>query len=264
MCVRLQQIGCGKARHAAAALLASAVMLFVLLYAGVVPCAAADEAASSSVASSQSSQKDATNQAADGKESGEAEAVSEEGEATDGSTAKDQAASSGPTPIDNPSNIVNPHQTPDNSFLYDTSIDELTKADSSFQGNTVQVMGEVIGDSIVAEQDPGKHWITLETLEEGRASSISVLIDDAFLGLIDSYGDYHTIGTILQVRGTYYLTCPSHEGIMDIHADSIVVVNAGSTIQEPLELAKFVPGLLLVAFGIAISVLFSHLREKEL
>ena len=160
-------------------------------------------------------------------------------------------------------NVVNPHQTPDNSFLYDTSIDELTKADASYQGKIVQVMGEAIGDSLIAEEDPGKHWITLETLEEGRASSISVLIDDEFVGLIDYYGGYHSMGTTLQVHGTYYLTCPSHEGIMDIHADRVVLVSPGFTYDEEFSFDKFMPGIFFIILGLALYVLYRNLRERE-
>ena len=214
-----------------------------------------------SAAQAQETQAQTQGDAQEGDQEG-AQGGTQEGAQQEGSSRQSSVAA--PKPVDNPANIVNPHQTPDNSFLYDTSIDELTNADASFQGNVVQVMGEVVGDSLAAEEDPGKHWITLETLEADRASSISVLIDDEYLGLTDSYGNYHTVGTILQVRGTYYLTCPSHEGIMDIHADTVVLVSAGSVIEERLDVSKFIPGVLLVVFGLALTVLFNHLREREL
>ena len=260
---------CVRLRATRAFLLALLVALAVMAVPAMlaVPDAYAEESSSAASSSAATSSKASS--------SADAAAATADGDAADtdaAAPAADAATSSSSSvqdpsklhPIDALGNVVNPRQTPDNSFLYDTSIDELTKADASFQGNIVQVMGEVIGDSIRAEEDPGKHWITLETLEEGRASSISVLIDDEYLSIIDAYGDYHTRGTILQVRGTYYLTCPSHEGIMDIHADRVELVSSGAVIQEPLELGKFVPGLLLVAFGVAIAVLFNHLREKEL
>ena len=48
-------------------------------------------------------------------------------------------------------NAVNQTQVPDSSFLYDTSIDELAEADSYFDGQTVQVVGEVVGDRITGD-----------------------------------------------------------------------------------------------------------------
>ena len=160
-------------------------------------------------------------------------------------------------------NAVDPRQTPDNSFLYDTSIVELTHADSSYQGNIVQVTGEVIGDAIRAEEDPGKHWITLESLEEGSANSISALIDDSYLGLIDTYGAYGRIGTTLQIRGVFHLTCTSHEGIMDIHADTVKLVSPGVTTSHAFNIDEFTPGIAFVVLGLVLVLLYRHLREKE-
>lgn len=160
-------------------------------------------------------------------------------------------------------NSVNPRQTPDNSFLYDTSIVELTNADSSYQGKTVQITGEVIGDAIIAEEDPGKYWLTLESLEEGRDSSLSVLVDASTLELIDTYGVYGHVGTTLQIRGTFHLTCPSHEGIMDLHADTAKLVNAGVEEEMSLEGDRFVLGTVLLALGFALHLLYNHLRERE-
>ena len=190
-------------------------------------------------------------------------AAQESSQSSAGGEAASEGESATPQQPDDPSNVVNPRQTPDNSFLYDTSIDELVQADSSYQGNYVQIVGEVVGDSLAAEEDPGHHWITLESLEHGSSSSISVLIDDKYLGFIDAYGRYNQVGTKLQVRGTFYLTCPSHEGIMDIHAESVRLVEPGVKLQEEFDFAQLAPGIVLVLFGIALTVLYNHLHEKE-
>ena len=163
---------------------------------------------------------------------------------------------------EDPTNRVDPRQTPDNSFLYDTSIAELAAADSSSQGKTVQVTGEVVGDALISEEDEGKHWITLEALGDGDDSSISVLIDDSYLDLIDAYGTYGTTGTILQVRGVYYLTCPSHEGIMDIHAESVKIVSRGARVERPLQESLVYLGTFFVALGIALTLVYNRLRER--
>lgn len=165
--------------------------------------------------------------------------------------------------LDDEDNLVNARQIADNSFLYDTSINELINADASYQGNTVQIVGEVVGDSIRSEEDAGKYWITLEAIEEEYESSISVLVDEDILGLIDTYGSYNRMGTTLQVRGTFYLACPSHEGIMDIHAESVVLISRGTTTQDTFELEKFIPGFVLVGIGLLLTLLYYYLRERE-
>ena len=60
--------------------------------------------------------------------------------------------------VDAGENKVNARQTADNSFLYDTSIYELSQADATYQGNTVQVVGEVVGDAIRSEESRGKYY----------------------------------------------------------------------------------------------------------
>lgn len=160
-------------------------------------------------------------------------------------------------------NTVNARQTADNSFLYDTSIYELTQADTTYQGNTVQIVGEVVGDNVRAEEDPGKRWITLEAIEEDHESSISVLVNEDDISLIDTYGGYNRKGTTLQVRGTFYLACPSHEGIFDIHAESVTLVAKGAETVDVFYIEQLIPGILLCALGIGLSVLYHFLRERE-
>ena len=179
------------------------------------------------------------------------------------SVSSSAASSEEPSLLESEDNTVNARQTADNTFLYDTSIYELAQADASHQGTTVQVIGEVVGDVVNAEQDPDKCWITLEASEDEYESSISVLVNRDVLGIIDTYGGYGRTGTILQVRGTFYLACPSHEAIMDIHADSVAIVAKGVTTTSELNFADFKWGAILVGIGLALTLLYRYLRERE-
>lgn len=185
-----------------------------------------------------------------------AQASSSLAETSESSSAYDQE-------LDGPGNVVNARQTADNSFLYDTSVYELVQADATMQGATVQIVGEVVGDAIRAEEDPGKIWITLEAIEDQYENSISVLVDESVTNLIDAYGGYNQKGTTLQVRGTFYLACPSHEGIIDIHAEMVTLVARGSETEDVFDIKKFIPGLALCAIGAALSLLYRFLRERE-
>lgn len=160
-------------------------------------------------------------------------------------------------------NEVNILQTPDSTFLYDTSIYDLDNADASYQGQTVQVTGEVVGDSIIAEEDEGKHWITLDSTDSEKEGSISVLVDDSVLSAIDTYGEYGKTGTTLKVKGTFYLACPTHEGIIDIHADTVSVVERGKTTPEVFDINMFIPGIVACAIGAGLALLFRFLRERQ-
>ena len=79
-------------------------------------------------------------------------------------------------------NLVNPQQKPDSSFIYDTSISALQEADSYLNNQTVQVTGEVIGDRIRAEFDPGYSWIVLQGSDSCLlyTSSVAKLVATGF------------------------------------------------------------------------------------
>ncbi|WP_172136478.1 hydrolase [Adlercreutzia sp. ZJ473] len=161
-----------------------------------------------------------------------------------------------------PSNQVNLQQLPDSSFIYDTSISELETADSYLDGQTVQVIGEVVGDRIHAELDPDHCWITLEATD-GSFAEVPVLATTAATSVIDTYGAYGKRGTVLQVRGTFNLSCPDHAGLSDLHASHVSLVSKGSDMREAPDALQFVPGALLLAAGLALVLAFRRMRESR-
>ena len=158
-------------------------------------------------------------------------------------------------------NEVNTQQLPDSSFIYDTSIVDLSTADTYYDNQTVQVVGEVVGDSIRAGISGGHRWITLAS-EDGTAT-LSVYMSSESAAKIDSYGEYGTTGTTLQVRGTFHLVCPDHDGVTDLHAEVVTVVERGSQHEDAFEFEKFIPGILAVAVGIGMMVVFYWMRERR-
>lgn len=162
----------------------------------------------------------------------------------------------------NPNNLVNPQQKPDSSFIYDTSISALQEADAYLNDQTVQVVGEVVGDRLKAEFDPGYCWIVLQSNEENYAE-IPVFITEEFTELVDTYGSYGRKGTTLQTRGTFHLACPEHEGLTDLHADTVSVVEKGSITEQVLDPNAFIPGGILVLVGGLMIIVFHRMREGQ-
>lgn len=142
----------------------------------------------------------------------------------------------------NEDNLVNPQQKPDSSFIYDTAISDLQDADSYLNDQTVQVTGEVVGDRIRAEFDSGYCWIVLQGSDKGH-SEIPVFMSLDATAVIDTYGAYGRKGTTLQVRGTFHLICPEHEGLTDLHADAVTFVEKGRSPSSLLTSARFCRGL---------------------
>ncbi len=162
----------------------------------------------------------------------------------------------------NEDNLVNPQQKPDSSFIYDTAISDLQDADSYLNDQTVQVTGEVVGDRIRAEFDSGYCWIVLQGSDKGH-SEIPVFMSLDATAVIDTYGAYGRKGTTLQVRGTFHLICPEHEGLTDLHADAVTFVEKGSVTEQPFDIGAFLPGLMLVAIGFIMLIVFHQMREGQ-
>lgn len=164
---------------------------------------------------------------------------------------------------DDDENTVNPQQLPDSSFIFDTSIADLSTADSYFDKQTVQVVGEAVGDSIAVEGDPDHRWITLMSRNSDSNASISVLMTNEQAERIDTFGRYGTTGTMLQVRGTFYLVCPEHSGLTDLHAEHVSVVEKGRHHEDPFEPEAFIPGAVVVVIGLLVTGVFYWLRERR-
>ncbi len=160
-------------------------------------------------------------------------------------------------------NSVNPQQLPDSSFIYDTSIADLEEADAYYDGQTVQVVGEVIGDSIREGFDTRHRWVTLATMEEGTNATVSVYMTSEAASKIDTFGSYGKTGTVLQVRGTFHLVCTDHEGVTDLHAESVRVVAAGESHQDAFSWDSFVPGIAAIVVGLSLMGVFYYLRERQ-
>lgn len=169
-----------------------------------------------------------------------------------------------PMPVqeDDPANRINPQQTPDSSFLYDTSISALMSADSYMDGQTVQVVGEVVGDRIRAEDSSDNCWISLQSPTSPN-DTLFVYLSRTLTQNIDTYGAYGKQGTILQVRGTFNLACADHEGLSDLHADHAAVVHEGVVRPDPFKPLDFLPGVVLLALAGGLFFLFWRVRESN-
>ena len=191
------------------------------------------------------------------------EEASEDGEEPsaarpDGQPAPD-ASKESPKPVEDDDNVINEGQVSDNSFLYDAAIADLAEADSYYDGQTVQVTGEAVGEAIYAD---GKHsWITL--LDTEADASVTVYMPNSDLAKIDTYGAYDKTGTTLRVQGVYHLACHEHDGESDIHAAVVNVAALGATYSESFDMQDFIPGIALTALGLLLLALFWRMRERS-
>lgn len=157
-------------------------------------------------------------------------------------------------------NAVNVAQLPDSSFIYDTSITDLSTADTYYDKQTVQVTGEVVGDRITAGD--GRHcWLQLASPSD--SSTVSVYLTNESADKVDTYGTYGRKGTTLQVHGTFNLACPDHDGASDLHAQVVTVTEKGKATPDEFDINAFIPGMVTVMIGLAMMVVFYLLRERQ-
>ena len=159
------------------------------------------------------------------------------------------------------SNLINPQQRPDSSFIYDSSIVDLSNADSYYDKQTVQITGEAVGDIIDASD--GMVWVTLAEASSSSNASVAVLMTRESASHIDTLGRYGTTGTMLQVRGVFHLACPEDQGLSDVHATSVAVVTKGSHHANEFRPEAFAVGAALTVVGFALMGLFRYLRERQ-
>lgn len=234
----------------AALLLAAA--LVAALAAGAAAGVEGDDAQGGSNESAAEQTQPANDGGEDGNE-GNGEGNAENAGESDGDAA--------PAPV-NEDNLVDPQQLPDSSFIYDTAIADLDKADSYMDGQTVQITGEVVGDRIKAGTDGAHSWLMIEAID-GSYAELAVYVPNAAADLVDTYGAYGRQGTVMQLRGTFNLSCPDHEGLSDLHAEHYAVVSKGSSAPDTLNVAKFVPGAVLLLIGGGLLLVFYRLRERQ-
>lgn len=164
---------------------------------------------------------------------------------------------------DTSSNQVYVNQLSDSSFLYETSIADIAQADSYYDGQTVQIQGEVVGDLVNDELSSDTCWVTLQD-DEVSPSTVSVYLTREQASVIDTFGQYGQVGTTLQVRGTVHLECSEHQGMADIHASEVSALEAGYAEEAAVDPNILRAGFGAVVVGVALFAVYHVRRERSL
>ncbi|MDR0349926.1 MAG: hypothetical protein LBH64_00030 [Coriobacteriales bacterium] len=137
-----------------------------------------------------------------------------------------------------------------------TTIVGLTNAGQQLEGQSVTFQGEVVGDILNAEE--GYKWLMLQ---DGGAS-ISVLVAEHEISKVTRLGRYGQIGTRLEVSGRFRTDCPDHDGLTDVHATKLVVIDEGSVSESRFVARELEVGALLIIVGLCLLVVHWRLRER--
>jgi len=149
-------------------------------------------------------------------------------------------------------------------------IEELIDNMKKFDGETVIIEGEVIGDCMVRGDYA---WITVnddaysrKSIEEGGKRvgisniGIGVWIPKGETRSIEFLGSYKTKGDIVRVVGTFHMADSTHGGDTDIHATHLEVVKSGYRFRPPFQYWKL---LIVLALVVLIVVLWGKRPRKS-
>jgi hypothetical protein len=138
-----------------------------------------------------------------------------------------------------------------------TTIVGLTNAGQQIDGQEVTIQGEVVGDILSAQR--GYKWLLLQ---DGGAT-ISVLVAEHEVAKVTRLGRYGQIGTRLEVTGEFQIDCADHDGLTDVHATRVVVIDEGSEVEHRLDPRAFQIGVLLIIVGGCLLVRHWRLRVRS-
>ncbi|MFA5156475.1 MAG: DNA-binding protein [Candidatus Omnitrophota bacterium] len=108
---------------------------------------------------------------------------------------------------------------------------ELINNAKQYDGQTVVYSGEVIGDVM---QRGEFVWINVND----GSSAIGIWVAKDLAKDIVYTGNYKFLGDTVEIEGVFHRSCPEHGGDLDIHADSLRKVKAGTAVEEKINPAK--------------------------
>jgi hypothetical protein len=148
-------------------------------------------------------------------------------------------------------------QTARPNALVNITIAELADASSELDGQAVVFTGEAVGDIINAGAD--FRWLTVDD----ASSSISVYVTAEDAAKIVHLGRYNQIGTTLLIEGIFDIDCDLHDGLSDVHATAVTVVDPGADVTTAFNTHQFLVGVLLILIAVGLFVLHWRLRERS-
>lgn len=134
---------------------------------------------------------------------------------------------------------------------------ELFENPEKFNNKSLTVVGECIGDFIEYNDDV---WINIKTND---GYFLGVVINKNDVNKIKYLGRYRVKGDIIKVSGIFHANCPVHFGEMDIHSESIEVLQRGEVYSENIDKKKIFLSLILSFTTLFFIYYFHKLARRD-
>ena len=143
------------------------------------------------------------------------------------------------------------------SGVLEATIADLVNADISLNASTVRFTGEVVAAPVIADAE--HTWITVSAGGE----AISVYMRNSAAEEIKHFGSYDETGDLLDISGTFYLDCETHEGDVDVHAIAVSVIAEGAERHHEPNMGNLYAAAGLVVAGLVAGFVYWRLRERQ-
>lgn len=155
------------------------------------------------------------------------------------------------------------------------SIAELVSQTQKYDGQTVVIQGEVIGDIIKGSagsagkcfapkgRDGREAYVWLNICEQNNIA-IGVFCPKQLAQKIKYRGRYSSIGDQVLVQGVFHRACLDHNSEVDIHAEDMMVVERGGLAVHPVDPRRLRLSKNLAAIAIVLAIVhLVHYRRKQ-
>ncbi|MEW5803514.1 MAG: DNA-binding protein [bacterium] len=134
------------------------------------------------------------------------------------------------------------------------SSDTLINQSNRLDGQTVQFRGEVVGDIM----DRGAYcWINVND----GSQALGIYCPTSMVKSIRFIGDYKQNGDTVEVSGIFHKACKQHGGELDIHAESLKIIQTGTKRKHPVAESKLY--LAISSFFCTILTFSLHIYRKK-
>ena len=128
-------------------------------------------------------------------------------------------------------------------------INTLIEKSQAFDGQTVTVEGEAIGEPMLRGEYA---WINISD----NTNAIGVWLKTSDAQKITSFGDYRHKGDTVKISGTFSRNCTEHGGDVDIHSLTLEIIEKGYDKPEEITQLKMQAALALSLFAVLTAYIY--------
>lgn len=137
-----------------------------------------------------------------------------------------------------------------------TKINNIIDNMSEFDGKTVTIEGEAIGEAM--NRGPYS-WLNIND----GTNAIGVYLKSSDAEKIKTFGDYKHIGDTVRIYGVFSKNSAEHGGDVVIDCSSLEIVQEGHLVQSQIPTTKIAIATLLLFTGFILTYKYFHIMQKE-